>query len=351
MTRKQWTVTAIVGMAVICLSFVAGSWLGLYATGASPEFLPLSWLPSPMPLWSSPAAVQAVSPGPSASDTPTPSSTPAPPSATPTSTWAVPSLSSTIVARRQPASPDQWEPDDSLVEARPVELGVSQSHNLHVPGDQDWLYFHAEPGRSYQIGTSNLGREIDTVVTLYDSEGSQLASDDDGGEDFRSSRVFWMAQEGARLYLTIRGFAENEGGWGTEYEISLRVAEGFRMDEYEPDDAPGQAIHIEGGETQRHNRHVSADEDWVSFWADAGLTYVIETSHLGDRADTVIYLYDGQGNELAVDDDGGDEDRSSRLRWTAPSNGLFFVKVANWLATRAGPGTGYDLTLRPPRGG
>ncbi|HJX38961.1 MAG TPA: hypothetical protein VJ714_10185, partial [Anaerolineae bacterium] len=82
------------------------------------------------------------------------------------------------------------------MEARPVELGVSQSHNLHVPGDQDWLYFETEPGQSYQIGTSNLGREIDTVVTLYDSEGSQLASDDDGGEDFRSSRVFWMAQEG-----------------------------------------------------------------------------------------------------------------------------------------------------------
>ena len=69
------------------------------------------------------------------------------------------------------------------------------------------------------------------------------------------------------------------------------------------------------------------------------------------QSETYYYMHDGQGNELALEDDGGDEDRASRLRWTAPSSGLFFVKVGNWLPAWAGPGTGYDLILRPPRGG
>jgi len=349
-TRKQWTVTAIIGVAAVCLSFLAGSGVAMYATATWPAFPPVSWLQNPIPRLGSPTPAQAVFPSPSAADTLVPSPTARAPSPTPTSTWVVPTLPSTIFAPREPASPDEGEPDDTPAEARPIEPGATQSHNLHVPADQDWLYFEAEAGTSYEVWTSNLGREIDTVATLYDSEGRQLAFDDEGGEEFRSSRLFWVSEDGERLYLMVRGFADAEGGWGTEYEISLRVAEVFRMDEYEPDDTQDQATRIEPGESQRHNRHVSADEDWVVFRAEAGQTYVIETSRLGALADTVIYLYDAQGIELAVDDDGGEEERASRLEWTAPNGGRFFVKVENWLPTLAGPGTGYDLTLKIQQG-
>jgi hypothetical protein len=251
----------------------------------------------------------------------------------------------------EPAVPDEWEPDDTPENARPVDMGGAQAHNLHAAGDQDWLYFEGEADGSYVIQTSNLGREIDTVVSLYDSNGNELASDDDGGEEFRCSRLFWVAREGGRLYVQVRGLADTEEGAGTGYEVSVGLADSFRVDEYEPDDSAAEATRIEMGETQRHNRHVSGDEDWVFFQAEAGQVYVVETSRLGNQVDTVLYLYDGQGNRLALDDDGGDEDRASRLRWTATESGLFFVKVANWLPTWSGPGTGYDLTLRPPRGG
>ncbi|MCJ7621670.1 MAG: pre-peptidase C-terminal domain-containing protein, partial [Anaerolineae bacterium] len=290
-----------------------------------------------------PAATKGAAPSPTArAESPTPGSTLAVP---PT----IPSGHPTAMAEG-PVVPDEWEPDDSPEDASPIEMGGVQGHNLHVGGDQDWLYFEVEAGRSYVIETANLGREIDTVVSLYDSSGNQLSSDDDGGEEFGSSRLFWVVEEGGRVYVMVRGLADTEEGAGTGYEVSVRVAEGFRMDEYEPDDSPAQATRIEVGETQRHNRHVSGDEDWISFQAEAGSTYVIETSRLGDRADTVVYLYDAQGNVLALDDDGGDEARASRLRWTAPSSGSFFVKVGNWLPSWAGPGTGYDLTLRVPQG-
>jgi hypothetical protein len=355
-SRKQWVVTVVLGLAAVSVFFCAGSYLGLYLTGGAPDLSPVlarptaPWeeIPSPTIVLeeesATATATKTATPSPTVrAETPTPGSTlevpPTIPSGHPT---AIP---------EEPVVPDEWEPDDTPEDASPLEMGGVQGHNLHVAGDQDWAYFEAEADRSYVIETSNLGREIDTVVSLHDSIGTELASDDDGGEEFGSSRLFWVLEEGGRVYVQVRGFAETEEGPGTRYEVSVRLAEGFREDEYEPDDSLADATRIEVGETQRHNRHVSGDEDWISFQAEAGQTYVIETSRLGDRADTVVYLYDAQGNQLALDDDGGDEDRASRLRWTAPNSGLFFVKIGNWLPTLAGPGTGYDLTLRAPQGG
>jgi hypothetical protein len=349
-TQRQSTILIILGAAAICASFVAGSWLALYLSISLPESGPVSWLGSAVPATDSPTVLESPSPSPSPSRGSSPLSTPSPPPPTPTSTWVVPPLSSAIIEPRQPVSPDEGEPDDTPAEARPAEIGVPQDHNLHQPGDQDWVYFQGEPGQTYEVRTSNLGREVDTVVSLYDGQGNELASDDDGGDEFRSSRVFWSVEEGGTLFIMIRGFGDTQGGPGTEYQVSVQVAGGFRVDEYEPDDSPDRATRVEVGETQRHNRHVSADEDWISFRAEAGRTYVVETSRLGERADTVLYLYDREGNELALDDDGAVEERASRLEWTAPDSRLFFVRVTNWLPTLAGPGTGYDLTLSTQEG-
>jgi hypothetical protein len=354
-SRKQWVVIVVLGLAAVCFSFCAGSYLGLYLTAGVPDLSPvLARLAAPWQESPSCTVVAAVSATATATKTAAPSPTARAETPTPGSALVVPPTIPSgppTAIPEEPVVPDEWEPDDTPEDASPIETGGVQGHNLHVAGDQDWAYFEAEQGRSYVIETSNLGREIDTVVSLYDGTGTELASDDDGGEEFGSSRLFWVAEEGGRLYVQVRGLADTEEGPRTQYQVSLRLSEAFRMDEYEPDDSATQTTRIEVGERQRHNRHVSGDEDWVLFQAEVGSTYVIETSRLGGQADTVIYLYDAQGNELALDDDGGDEDRASRLRWTAPNSGLFFIRVGNWLPTWAGPGTGYDLTLRAPQGG
>ena len=223
-----------------------------------------------------------------------------------------------------------------------------QRHNLHVEGDRDWVYFQAEAGRAYVVETSNLGHEMDTVVYLFDEEGIELASDDDGGEEFLASRLWWVAREDAGLWLMIRGFAETETGPGTSYDVTVRLAEGFEIDQYEPDDSPEQASRIAVGETQSHNRHVSGDEDWLSFEVQPGITYTVQTINLGGHADTVIYLYDEGGAELVFDDDGGYESWASRLEWMTQEPGILYVKIVDWIQTSSGPDTRYDVVLTAP---
>jgi hypothetical protein len=249
---------------------------------------------------------------------------------------------------QEPVVPDEWEPDDTAAQASPIQVGQVQRHNMHVAGDRDWLALQADADQAYVIETSNLGPTMDTVLHLFDEEGNELAHDDDGGDDFLASRLWWVAREGGSLSIMIRGFAETEAGPGTSYDVTVRWADGFEIDQYEPDDAPQQASRIEVGETQSHNRHVSGDEDWISFEVQQGITHTVQTFNLGAHADTVIYLCDEAGAELVFDDDGGDEPWASRLEWMPHRSGILYIKVVDWIQTSAGPDTRYDVMVTAP---
>ena len=347
MSGKQWVVTAVLGGALVCVSAGLGVYLAIYLMEAFPTSTSPGVQPTELPSITTEAAI---SPTPSATQIPTvvpPTSTPEPP--TPTNTRVIPLITPSprpSPTPREAFAPDSFEPDDSWADASLIQVGETQTHNLHVEGDHDWVFFEAQQGRAYVIETSNLAYEIDTVVELYDQRGNELASDDDGGEEYLASRLWWVATDGGRLYVMIRSFGDADEGPGTRYDVSLRMAEGFRIDQYEPDNSRAQARPIAAGESQTHNRHVAGDRDWMYFEAQGGMTYVIETFNLGPNADTVVYLYDAAGNELASDDDRGGETWASRLEWTAPQDGAFYIMVGDWLQTSAGPGTRYDIVVR-----
>ncbi len=346
MSRKQWLVVVVLGLAVLCVFFCAGSYLGIYLTEGFPDLI----APAVQPV---PTAAETPSPtgsvekllSPTATKVPPPSPTPKAEPPTPTNTRVIPLLTA---IPPEPSVPDEWEPDDTAAEASPIEVGEVQRHNLHVEGDRDWVYFQAEAGRAYVIETSSLGHEMDTVVYLFDEEGNELASDDDGGDEFLASRLWWVAREGGGLSVMVRGFAETEAGPGTSYDVTVRSADGFEIDPYEPDDSLAQASPIEVGETQGHNRHTAGDEDWISFEAQPGITYTVQTLNLGEQADTVMYLYDERGAELVFDDDGGYEPWASRLEWMVQERGMLYVKVVDWVQTSSGPHSGYDVILTAP---
>jgi hypothetical protein len=119
---------------------------------------------------------------------------------------------------------DEYEPDDRLREATLLTPGTEQIHNLHVLGDHDWVYFQAQAGTTYLIETYDLGPEVDTVLHLLDEEGNELAVDDNGrAEEARASRIQWMAESDALLYVVAHDVENDAAGLGTEY--GLRIIE------------------------------------------------------------------------------------------------------------------------------
>ncbi len=71
------------------------------------------------------------------------------------------------------------------------------------------------------------------------------------------------------------------------------------------------------------------DEDWFSFSVANGTAYRVETSNLGDGADTYLHVYrDAAGTDLVGEDDDGAGNLASRVTFSATSTGTYYVKVS-----------------------
>jgi len=124
-------------------------------------------------------------------------------------------------------------------------------------------------------------------------------------------------------------------------------------DMYEPDDAMEQAQWFAvDGLPQTHGFHICQDVDFVKFEATVGTRYMIQTLRLGRWYDTMLFLYDAGGTLLTMDDDSGPGWASS-IVWTAPADGVYYVKVIEypsdcnplspWFDCSSGS---YDLAIR-----
>jgi hypothetical protein len=122
----------------------------------------------------------------------------------------------------EPPIPDAYEPDDNYSMANSIAVdGTRQTHDFHVPGDQDWLKFNATGGNSYTIETSGLGPESDTYLYLYDTTGTvEIKHDDDSGVGL-ASKLSWYCGDSGTYYIMVRHFSSSAFGPETRYNISV----------------------------------------------------------------------------------------------------------------------------------
>ena len=91
------------------------------------------------------------------------------------------------------------------------------------------------------------------------------------------------------------------------------------------------------------------DADWFSFVAVAGARYTFSTD-LGTLTDTVLDLLDGRGALISSNDDVG-VSNASRIDWSAPGGGTYFLAVRAWSPTQIGTYTLAVTTVAEPSEG
>ncbi|PKB81863.1 MAG: hypothetical protein BZY88_05595 [SAR202 cluster bacterium Io17-Chloro-G9] len=209
---------------------------------------------------------------------------------------------------------------------------------IDPPDDLDYFRFSAQAGATYTI-EALLGTHPDTILVLYDSRGNGLAENDDGLGLEGGSRIEWTAPVSGDFYAKVYSFDQAFTG---SYDLFLKEDRAL--------DLHGGSLlgatFISPGLTSGAI-NPPGDLDFFRFSADAGATYVVEVI-LGTHPDTVLIVYDSQGNQLARDDDGG-ANRGSRLGWTAPATGNFYLEVSS-LGPEGYTGSytlSLDLTSRP----
>lgn len=131
-------------------------------------------------------------------------------------------------------------------------------------------------------------------------------------------------------------------------------------DSYETDDSWDLASTILPGDVQNHSIHIPGDEDWVTFTLDERSNITLTTD--GPAGDTILELYDQDGQTLLDSDDDGGNGAFSQIVRTGAGGlpaGTYFARVrektgqgtidAYTLSFTTSPGAALKLTA--PNGG
>ncbi len=118
-------------------------------------------------------------------------------------------------------------------------------------------------------------------------------------------------------------------------------------DAYEDDDACGAARSILVGSTaQVHTFHDEGDEDWVSFTATAGITYVVEARvPSSSTADLTLAVYDACGGGVQ-DGQAATFSPDIRLVFRTPASGPYYLQLSNDDLALYGAKVSYHLSVR-----
>jgi hypothetical protein len=141
-------------------------------------------------------------------------------------------------------SGDGYEPDDTSAQAGFIDLGVAQTHNLHVFNDEDWVKFYAPSGYVFNIQASQLGtnsdlymevyyEEVDGSLTFVDESNWDDQSDGDEGVEYVEIDLKGPYQDPAGFYY-VRIFSAINTLWGEGSEYELVV--------FPPTGAPGNSL-------------------------------------------------------------------------------------------------------------
>lgn len=227
---------------------------------------------------------------------------------------------------------DTYESDNTVSSAKTITVGSTQAHSIHNTSDVDWVKFTPTSSGYYTFYTGarngNAG-DADMLLGLYDARGKLLIYDDDSFAAYSATLSYNMTAD--QTYYLVAMAARNNA---VVPYYTLSVASGIIEDTYDiymdersiVDDTREKASVISVGQAQVHTIHDVGDVDWVSFTVDTTGNYTIQTEGTGD---TIISVYDKDGNFLLLDDDSGvGRNASVKMRFVADTR--YYAKVYSY---------------------
>lgn len=199
--------------------------------------------------------------------------------------------------------------------------GQGRQATINADGDADWFAITLVEGRPYRFSLQGAEPDAlaDPVLTLYDSEGNVVASDDDGGTG-ANAYLSYASPAGGLYFAAVSSF--NNTGTG-RYHLMVSDT-----------DVPGntgtdEALDAANGDDRNSSIEMPGDLDNYRVELEAGAHYVIEVKAEGDHplGDPYLTLLDGNGERVTSDDDSG-PNLDARLRFTPSQSGTYFIQAS-----------------------
>lgn len=198
--------------------------------------------------------------------------------------------------------------------------GEGRASIIGAPGDADWFAIEMVEGRPYRFLVQGVDADglADPFLTLYDSQGNEVASDDDGGPGF-GARIDFVTQTGGAYFAAVSAY----GGAGTGRYL-LQV-----MDTDVPRTLYTDEVLDGGGDDRASRIEMPGDLDNYRVTLEQGVRYLIDVRGAGEHplADPFLTVLDSEGQTVTSDDDGGDG-LDARLRFTPAQPGEYFLQAS-----------------------
>ncbi len=248
-------------------------------------------------------------------------------------------------ATATPVFVDRFEPNNTLQTSTTTAAGAGKlcALTLWPVGDVDFFQFIGKANSSYEVETSELSPGIDTVLTVYDTNGNVIGKNDDAVAGTRASKFTFFAGVDGFYYAEVSNRdPSNPANQTYCFEVKeiapsptpLPLPTGTRVPgadacEYNGDFDSSCLI---GAGTAFNANFVpifgeGPDNDFYRIWVKPGLLYTCETLNLSSVNDTNMILYDQNHNGLGGNDDKAPGDFGSKVVWLANYTGWMFVLV------------------------
>ena len=119
---------------------------------------------------------------------------------------------------------DSLESDDTYSDATWIETDGSTYHHSYYPAaDEDWSKFNATAGVEYLIKTRNLANGADTMLRVYDTDGTTLlhTNDDENSDSVASSIVFTAPSDTVYYVISNRSADAIPIGKYGDFDITI----------------------------------------------------------------------------------------------------------------------------------
>lgn len=195
-------------------------------------------------------------------------------------------------------------------------------------GDTDWFRLQVEQGQRYNLALAGLegadGQALDPMLGVYDAQGNQLAFNDDANGSLNAALRYVPAQSGT-VFVEARAFNSEATG---RYRLGVS-SEALPADDVGNDAGTNGRVSV--GRAVTGNIEYDGDFDWYRLSARTGRRYVVTLAGAGEGGlgDPMLRVIDGDGNELAANDD-SEGSLNSRLEFTPRTNGNVFVEARGY---------------------
>ncbi len=270
------------------------------------------------------------------------------PTSTPTST---PSAGATAVYI------DQYEGNDTLETAYSLDTvfpsGCTIDNGTFWPaGDVDYYRFWAQGGATYTISSAQLSAGLDTVMTLYDPQGKEIATNDDFSPGQRTSSLSFTPANDAWHFLSLIN-EDPSNPAGKTYCVEIKevaptasptpvatatFVQGGTHDackselSFPDNDSATNACVISANSTVSDNfvprEEGIRDVDYYRIWVKAGNYYQCDTlDGLAEFNDTKLKFLNAEQSWLAENDNFDATTAGSQLEYLATYTGWMYVLV------------------------